>query len=292
MAKKSGFKGWYQGRKYSSQKHPVLEYIFNKYNPRHEIIEVIPFTLKDISEGYAHCNRYEPTIKEPASISNTILDLTRKKNDISSRLPYSIYSLGYDIRKKTGVNANGDNLAGEFVHVGVGNEISSWFSFPDENNYDETIIIDSLNIPNITRTFIRRDEGAMFSAMDYCDIMTKLIGEKTYRIQHPLKFQPNEVDGFYGCQHSNGEITLFPIEAKALTTHDDINLEQMLGAIKMLHKKYSAYKVYLQPIGARMTNNGICFAFFERIKAKDEIDAMNCVKTIKVLFRPSLPSWK
>ena len=98
----------HNGRAYSSKKHPMLEYIFNKYNPQQDTLQLeIHFTLDDVSEGY----RAEG-IKEPASISNTILDLTRKANHISSRLPSSIYDLGYDLKKKTGTAPNGGSYAG------------------------------------------------------------------------------------------------------------------------------------------------------------------------------------
>ncbi len=116
----------YQGKKYRSKKHPVLEHIFNKYNrDKNTSQKIIAFTLKDINEGYQACG-----ISEPASISNTILDLVRQKRSIESRLPQSIYGLGYDLRKKTGPSP--DNYAGEFIYVGVGNAIQSWLNWPSQ----------------------------------------------------------------------------------------------------------------------------------------------------------------
>ena len=44
----------HDGKKYKSKKHPMLEYIFNKYNPSWDTSqEIINFTLRDVSEGYA-----------------------------------------------------------------------------------------------------------------------------------------------------------------------------------------------------------------------------------------------
>ena len=41
------------GKEYRSQKHPLLEYIFHKYNPKNDTsVKSIPFTLADISEAY------------------------------------------------------------------------------------------------------------------------------------------------------------------------------------------------------------------------------------------------
>jgi len=73
------------GEYYRSQKHPLLEYIFRKHNPDVDITKNISFTLADISEAYRNIEIYKTDAKgnqtrvlEPASISNTILDLVRK----------------------------------------------------------------------------------------------------------------------------------------------------------------------------------------------------------------------
>ncbi len=278
----------YNGIQYRSKKFPILEYIFNKYNPSHEVLDIIEFTLEDISEGYKMCG-----IKEPASISNTILDLTRKDNGIESRVPESIYKLGYDLRKRTGENEQGRNRAGQFVYVGVGNSLKSWFKWPLE--YGEEYIINPNSIPSHLLKFIRNDEGALLSVMDYCDILSKVLENhvcgSVLRVQHPLKFQPNEIDGFY-MGHFPDHDVLYPVEAKALTTGDDINLEQMQGAIDMLHKKFKDYNVYLQPIAARMIENGIQFALFQKLKAGSPSFLLECVKTIKIKFDPVLNIWK
>lgn len=83
----------YNGKTYRSKKFPLLEHIFsNKTNQQTERIgENITFTLRDISNAYKACG-----IPEPASISNTILDLTRQDRGIQSRLPQSIIDFGYD----------------------------------------------------------------------------------------------------------------------------------------------------------------------------------------------------
>lgn len=87
---------FHNDKKYSSKKHPVLEYIFRKKNPQgNSEQKAISFTLKDISDGYKDCG-----IDEPASISNTILDLTRKRRDIKARLPESIIYLAMIYKRK------------------------------------------------------------------------------------------------------------------------------------------------------------------------------------------------
>lgn len=289
--------------KYTSKKFPLFEYIFNKFNPYKTEIPLIQFTLQDITEAYDALK-----IKKPTSISNTVLDLTRKRNTIDHRLPQSIYSLGYDIRKKTGsTGTSNENYAGEFVYVGVGKELDQWLSFP--KTYDESIPIESSIIPNIIIPFLRNDESAMLSVADYLDMFSKILHaepQQVKRIQNPVKWQPNEIDGFYVCEWDN-EITLYPVEAKALSTGDDINIYQLLGGINMLHKRiYSELHnkkktkllkllkkkdVYIQPIAAVMKDNEIHFAIYEKKVLGSDVGELNRVKAIKTILTPPLINW-
>lgn len=276
------------GREYSSKKHPMLEYIFFKKNPNGDAdLEVIAFTLEDISEGYRALG-----ISEPASISNTILDLVRKKRSIGSRLPPSIFCLGYDLRKKTGINPEGKSYAGEFVFMGVGNEINSWLEWPDE--YDEVTEISSKGIPDGILEFIRSDEGALFSVIDYCDVFSKLFHKKSntiIRVQNPLKWQPNEIDGFY-FSNENNHIQLFPVEAKALTTGDDINLEQIQGALQVIVPKYSNRDIVITPLAVKMVKNGILIAEFKSIQTlTNKTPLIEVDKFHKVFFNPAIAAW-
>jgi|TARA_B110001450_G_scaffold252489_1_gene274362 hypothetical protein len=280
----------YKGEVYSSKKHPILEYIFNLKNPNKDnSLKSITFTLKDISNGYNYCG-----IPEPASISNTILDLTRKKRPIASRLPKSIYELGYDLRKKTGSGENGQSFAGEFLFVGIGNEIESWLSWPKTFLEQDQYIISSKNLPNSIQKYLRNDEGGLFSVIDYCDVLSQILNKpqnSVIRIQNPLKWQPNEIDGFYFSQSNNRDI-LYPIEAKALTTGDDINLEQMLGAMLMMCSKYKTDNIIIQPLAVKMVRNGIHIAIFSEMESNQDNNQLNCVRKISVNFNPLIESWK
>lgn len=280
----------YKGKTYRSKKHPVLEYIFAKYNPKwdsHQ--EVIAFTLRDITEGYAACN-----IPRPTSTSNTILDLCRKKGSISSRVPESISKLGYDLRKRTGRRPGGLNYAGEFVHVGIGKEIQSWFEWPE--TFDREKVISSAALPEEINHFLRRDEGALFSVIDYCDVLSQALYDETQtvrRVQNPMKWQPNEIDGFYLCKREN-LLTVFPIEAKALTTKDDINLEQLQGALNTVSEKYRNlhHELFITPLAIQMVPEGLLIAVFESCKADQPGLTIKLKRTVKAILDPKIDSWQ
>lgn len=269
----------YNGKEYRSKKHPILEYIFNKKtkNGTQGIGQNHTFTLKDISEAYAACG-----IAEPASISNTILDLTRKKAGIESRLPESIYKLGYDLRKKTGPSPDG-NYAGEFVFVGVGNVLNSWLEWPLTPDKQVTIP-NKIHPAIIDKGLLGRDEGALFSVIDYCDVFSLALYDKpnsVIRVQNPKKWQPNEIDGLYYSEHDD---TLYPCEAKALSTGDDINMEQLLGGYKTITKKMPHMRVV--PVAVSMTINGIDIGLF-----KEDNGELVMEKYIKVTFDPPVKPW-
>ena len=244
-------------------------------NGTKKIGENISFTLIDISNGYKACN-----ISEPASISNTVLDLTRKDKGIKSRLPDSIISYGYDLKKKTGSSDNG-SFCGEFVYVGLGSALHSWLIW-DENCMDEKVLQNM--VPLTVQSHISNDEGALFSVIDYCDVFSQaLFGEKktVLRVQNPMKWQPNEIDGLY--IHISDEIFI-PVEAKALSTGDDINLEQMLGQYQTFLKKRPNHRV--MPVAAAMKPYGMDLAILE-----EQAERLVPIKMIRVKIIPKIENW-
>lgn len=281
------------GEYYRSQKHPLLEYIFRKHNPDVDITKNISFTLADISEAYRNMEIYKPDAKgnqirvlEPASISNTILDLVRKNRGIRARMPDSLIQSGYDLRKKTG-----KNFAGEFVYVGVGNELSSWMKWPIGL---VRLTIDSSSLPNLILNYLRRDEGALFSVIDYCDVLSQALYNNqntVIRVQHPLKWQPNEIDGFY-VGIINDVKTLFPIEAKALTTGDEINLDQITGGVNTISSNLADSHADIVPMAVKMIRNGILIVIFKACHTGEIIDRVEVEKTIEVSFNPPIEAWQ
>lgn len=281
------------GEYYRSQKHPLLEYIFRKYNPDVDTTKNVSFTLANISEAYRNVDVYKIDVKgnqvrvlEPASISNTILDLVRKNRGIRARMPDSLIQSGYDLRKKTG-----NNFAGEFVYVGFGNELSSWMKWPISV---EQLTISSSSLPNLILDYLRRDEGALFSVIDYCDVLSQALYKNrntVIRVQHPLKWQPNEIDGFY-VGIIDGVKTLFPIEAKALTTGDEINLDQITGGINTISSNLKDSHTYIVPMAVKMIRNGILIVIFKVCEAGQIIDHVEVEKTIEVSFDPPIAAWQ
>jgi hypothetical protein len=269
----------------TSKKHPVLEYIFKKYYNPAKPQPLIDFYLSDISDGYKATKQ-----SEPASISNTILDLTRQDRGIDSRVPKSISSLGYDLRKKTGQDTNGKKFAGEFVYVGKGNALNSWIIWPEEM---DKITIDTSSIPEIVLKLIRQDEGALFSIVDYTHLFNKVLtdsnGEEVeiHRIQNPMKWQPNEIDGFY-ANDDGKRITIYPVEAKALTTGDEINLDQLQGGFETVRIQFENLKIDadIVPVAVKMVENGMKIAIF----TANEVPEIAC-RYVCIEFEPKLENW-
>lgn len=271
-----------------SYKHPILEYIFKKKRKEDispKLQEVITFTYNDIREAMTNLNYHRNT---QASLSNFVIDLTRQDRGIASRVPKYIVDRGYDLLNMK--SYDGERIAGAFLYVGIGNEVKSWLEWPESM---KEIRIDSSIVPSLTRSYIRQDEGALFSIIDYCDVLTilseKIIGAKTnvIRIQHPLKWQPNEIDGLYA---SEDPVVLFPIEAKALSTNDQLNLYQLRGELLTMMNNFN--RDIIQPLGCQMTKFGMQFAIFPQFKPNSKVPLpIKPIDFIRVILEPLIEAW-
>lgn len=274
-------------RTYSSKKHHVFEYIFNRKNPTHKTEPgVIPFTLQDITNAYDALG-----IPKPASVSNTVLDLFRQDRGIETRLPKTIIALGFDLRRRVGQAPNGESYAGEFVFVGIGGSLSSFLKWPLINDIEVTI--HSNSIPSSVLHFLSKDESALFSVVDYCDILSLALNNapgSIKRVQNPIKLQPNEIDGFY-VSDDNAKFTIYPVEAKALSTGDSINIVQFMGAVNVCAARFSNLKAIIVPIAIMMTSNGVRIAEFESTATGEEHYNAIIKRTILVNLDPRIPNW-
>src|SRR5579875_1335500 len=270
-----------------SYKFPMLQYIFDKYTEK---------GTKGLTQSHAFTFQ-ECKVDRPISTSNFVLDLTRQDRGIESRLPASIIKYGYDLRKKTGrvPGTRGVNYNGEFVYVGVGNTLHSWHHWSEKA--DVEITLDNKVPGEITmllangEALLGRDEGALFSVIDYCDVLSFALHGKdqpgsVIRVQAPKKWQPNEIDGLY-YSSKNGP-TLYPTEAKALTTGDQLNLEQMLGALNTIRERIPDIKIV--PLGIQMIDNGMRIGIFRETNNPYET-YLEIVSDIVVTFVPPIIPW-
>ncbi len=279
-----------------SYKFPMLQYIFDKYTEKgtKDITRNHAFTFVDLDEAFK-----ARKIDRPISSSNFVLDLTRQDRGISSRLPTPIIKYGYDLRKKTGrvLGTKNVNYNGEFVFVGKGNALHSWYVFDKKASVKKISIANKVPkeimvlLAGRDEALLGRDEGALFSVIDYCDVLSAALFGKdqqgsVIRVQAPKKWQPNEIDGLY--YSIKGEPILYPVEAKALSTGDQLNLEQMLGALNTIREKIPNIKVI--PLGIQMIDNGMRIGQFRETSNQYET-YLEIVSDIEVTFDPPIIPW-
>lgn len=279
-------------------KHHVLEYLFKlktedgtKY-----IGENIDFTLREVGEGIVATGGTPPT-----SWSNFVLDLTRKKNTIEQRLPAYIIRFGYDLRKKTGrvPESGGDNYCGTFVYRGFDEDgntipIQDWLEWGEP---DRELTIEN-KVPDLVRKFISNDEASMFSVIDYCDILSIVLKQNIQRVQSPMKWQPNEIDGYYISQNRRN-IYVYPVEAKAASTADDINLVQINGQYNTFIEKYTRndFNLVVRPVAVKMEKTGMLLAVLEHNPLYNpvrngEASMFNVMEVVRVKLDPPLAAWQ
>jgi hypothetical protein len=267
--------------KKASYKFPILEQIFNNLtsNGTKGIGKNHIFTKND---WFQACRDLGIDTSKRLSSSNVILDLTRKDRGIEKRVPRTIIDKGYDLRKRTSTDRK-NSYVGEFVYVGIGNALKSWLVWQKPH---KTVTVTNL-IPAKILPFLAKDEGALFSVIDYCDVLSFALYDEAntvLRVQNPMKWQPNEIDGLYFSDFKKKEV-LFPCEAKALSTQDDINLEQMLGGLKTIKAKIKSVEII--PLALQMTTNGLNIGILE-----ESNDQLVLKKYIEVILNPLISSWQ
>lgn len=242
-------------------------------------------------------------IRRPTSSSNFVLDLTRKDNGINRRLPQEIIDFGYDLRKRTGKKqGTNENYCGTFVYLGKGENgetltLNDWLHWETP---DKTITVPN-RVPENVFSFLSNDGGTIFSVIDYCDILSYALFDEPgiiFRVQNPMKWQPNEIDGFY-ISKVNRRVTVYPVETKASSTDDDINLVQMNGQYNTFVDKMQTQQMQqasIRPIAIKMQNGGLNVAIMEKNALYDPIANKAAPyfiiqNTVRVEINPCVPSW-
>lgn len=155
--------------------------------------------------------------------------------------------------------------------------------------------ISSSKIPQKIKLFLRNDEGALFSVIDYCDVFSLALFNKpntVLRVQNPMKWQPNEIDGCYFAEVKNQDF-LLPVEAKALATGDDINLVQMQGALNTMSERFRNYDIKIIPLAIKMVSNGIEIFIFKSFHPDQEDNLLGLPeRAVKVIFSPAIEAWQ
>lgn len=280
-------------RRKNYDKHTVLQHIFDsKITAGHSIGDDIDFTLAEVGAAIVATGG-----TRPASISNFVLDLTRRDKGISSRLPQPIINHGYDLRKKTGKGMCGTFIYRGFDEHGHTIPLYDWLVW---ENPDRSVTISNI-VPPLVQRYISNDEASLFSVIDYCDVLTQVFGSADtpiLRVQSPMKWQPNEIDGYYISESGRNTI-VYPVEAKAISTEDDINLAQMYGQYKTFIAKYArdglSFKV--RPVAVKMESDGMLLALLEKNPLYDEntnktAKMFNIEEVVKVVLDPPINNWQ
>ena len=284
----------YEGVNYSAntEKHAMLEIIFRllTYNGVQRQGQHIPFTMNDVARAYNVLGKYRN------NVSSTIVDMTHKDNGRINRVPRFMYDHGYDLRKETKKRPGGESAAGVFIYVGIGADkgLRDWVKeWPEEL---ATIVRLQKTIPPEIEPFIRTDEGSLFTVIDYGDVLSQaLFNTRTtvLRVQNPVKWQPNEIDGLYFSRHT-GRPTLYIVEAKALSTGDHLNLAQLWGALQKSRDEYAALNVDVVSLGIQMLPDGMNIGVFGDVTQKrgnNELDLLRLEKYYGVIFDAPVLSW-
>jgi len=274
----------YRGKQYRSYKHPILEYIFvQRTQGLSQLPDEIVFTYEDIRQAMV---ALEIRRDKQASLSNFTIDLTRQAASHESRVPDTIWEQGYDLDRASSREAR-QNVAGRLVRKELKPK-EPWIVWPEIDDAD-TVSVSNL-VPEGIKPYLGKDEGALLSVMDYCDVLSVALHDQRgtiMRVQHPKKWQPGEVDGLYFSKYE-GDAVLYPVEAKALSTGDNVNLAQIQGMYKTIIGKISEVKII--PLAVQMIPDGMYLAVFELVD--ENVNELIITRYMKIRIVPSIESWQ
>lgn len=235
----------------------LLALFFQKYDPENpqNVIEITIAEVKTYLDGQGGT---------PGNIHNFFKDLVRTGK--MSRQLSLISEAGYHLVQ----NKHG----GAFV---LSSDIDL-IDVIDISNYQ--IISQTLNtqaIPRMVWELIRTDEGAVISVMEYCRVLEIVMGaSQVYRVQSPLKVQPNEVDGCYVFE-KDGLRTLLAVEAKSKGS-DVLLKHQIYGAAQQALYHFGQFVDRVRPVGIKIQKDNtllvVTFDVFSDADRNPKIDSV------------------
>lgn len=83
-------------------------------------------------------------------------------------------------------------------------------------------------------------------------------------------------------------LTLYPVEAKALSTGDSVNLAQVQAAYTTISNKIPDIEII--PLAVQMIPEGMYVAIFE--DSDSTTNELIITRYLKVVISPSIPSWQ
>jgi hypothetical protein len=273
------------GKIYRSYKHPILEYILEKVlaiatSEQSALPDEIPFTYEQIHEAIDALG----IKRKSASISNFTLDLTRSRNDWSARVSSWIWEQGYDLDRIPDRDAR--QWAGRLIKKEL--RVDPYFNWPSISSDYQYHILNST--PSEIYPYLGNDEGALLSVLDYCDGLSLVLAGKANqvrRVQHPKKWQPGEVDGLY-FQKTYTEDILYPVDVKALSTGDTINLVQLQSAYHTIQRHFkNNHQLKIFPLAIEMTHSGMKIALFH----PNQTQQLILFRCMEIILNPKIEVW-
>ena len=146
--------------------------------------------------------------------------------------------------------------------------------------FNDFAIIDIPNaIPDVVESFLRVDEQSLLTRILYNRLLDIFTGLTCYHIQNHLRSSATgqvEIDALYVAVGKNGELTIIPIEAKAVR-ETDIGRYQITQMVSYTRTVYPTMRHRI--IGVKMLDDGsICMIEFSDATDPDEIKIVDVAR--------------
>lgn len=213
-------------------------------------------------------------ISRPGNIHNFFKDLVRTGK--MPRFLAEIADNGYQLVQTDG--------GGAFVKSDR-EDLDDIVTLPKDQ---EALDVSSNDMPKLTFDLVRTDEGGVISVIEYCGILGLIFEADVFRVQTPLKVQPNEVDGCY-IYEKDGKKTLLSVEAKSKGS-DVLLKHQIYGAAAQSSKHFGQLVDRIVPLGVKIaSDNTVYIIVFNPYIKTDPRPAISSVHRFRL--EPIPPYW-